>query len=276
MNLMPWRRSSRVDIRNISMMPFSVDADTTAWESAVVTAGGSVSSGRLTIVNNLIVGLKADGIWSKLDRLWILAAENIPSARADLVARVSLTDTGDLPTFTTDRGYAGHDNAGPTKYLITGFVPNTHGVTFTQNSAHISAWNRTNTSTGGGGCLGGCAGSNMFVTFTDGNLYGRINDSPESGSQGSVADRTGHWVVNRSGSSASQIYRNASIVTSPNQASGALATHGMFILALNNAGSNFAGTPNELAAFSIGGSLNGTEVTNFRSRLQTYMTAVGA
>jgi hypothetical protein len=65
------------------------------WAAAVVAAGGSVSgtltSGRKKLINDLIMGLMADGVWSKLDRLWLFAAENSQSALIDIKGAVSAT-----------------------------------------------------------------------------------------------------------------------------------------------------------------------------------------
>ena len=80
------------------------EAETTAWVAEVVSNGGTVSAGRQTIVNDLIAGLKADGIWAKLDRLWLFAAEDQPSALTDLVG-LTLATAVNSPTFTADEGY---------------------------------------------------------------------------------------------------------------------------------------------------------------------------
>src|SRR5215475_3606794 len=83
-----------------------LDAATTAWVAQVVTNGGSVSSGRQTLVDNFIVGAKADGFWTKLDRLWFHWAENQPQALTDMIA-LTLATAVNSPTFTVDRGYTG-------------------------------------------------------------------------------------------------------------------------------------------------------------------------
>jgi hypothetical protein len=51
----------------------------------------------------------------------------------------------------------------------------------------------------------GATHTNIYTTYTDGNVYGRINDDPASGSQGTPASIAGHWIANRSGPSASGI-----------------------------------------------------------------------
>src|SRR5262245_4406995 len=120
------------------VLPVGLDAATTAWVNAVVTNGGTVSAGRQTTVNTLITTLKSAGIWTKLDRLWLWAAENQPSALTDLVG-LSLATAVNSPCFTADRGYTGN---GSTSYIDTLFDPTT-GTAFNQNSCHFSVWVRT-------------------------------------------------------------------------------------------------------------------------------------
>jgi hypothetical protein len=247
------------------------DADTTAWVAAVVGNGGTVSGGRQTLVNSLIVGLKADGVWSKLDRLWLTAAEDTVSALTDLVA-TSLATAINSPTFTVDRGYEGEDAAVPTKYINSNYTP---GTNYSLNSAHFSTWCVTNIAqTQSGSAMGsGASGTNLYLTFTDGNIYARISDSPESGSQGAPPSLAGHVVVNRSGASASEVYRNGSLFSSPNASAGSVATTDFALLCLNVTPAG--GNSNQFAAFTMGGSLTAAEAGDFYSHLRTYMTAVG-
>src|SRR5215813_10721680 len=113
-----------------------VDSATSAWINAVVLNGGSVSRQRAMLVDDLIVGLKADGIWTKLDRLWLFAAENAKTALTDLVG-LTLATAVSSPTFTIDKGYAGN---GTSSYIDTGFNTSTSGVNFTLNTSHLAVW----------------------------------------------------------------------------------------------------------------------------------------
>ena len=258
----------------------SFEAETTTWVNAVVGNGGSVSNGRKTTVNTLIANLKGDGVWSKLDRLWLLAAENEVSALTDLVATGTATKVS-TPTFTTDVGYTGEDSALPTKYLDSNFNPSTAGGHFVQDSAHISSWNSGNVTQSTGGCSMGYRdgttklATHIFAAFSDGNGYFRINDSTPSGSGGALANVSGHYIANRSGASASQAYRNGSLFASPNDTSGAVQNLKFFLTCMNGDGTPFVGNSNQLTMASIGGSLTGTDASNFYTRLRTYMTAVG-
>ncbi len=263
----------------ISYVASAIDPATTAWVAQVVANGGSVSAGRQATVNNLIVSIKAASVWTKLDRLWIYAAENTPSALTDMVGLALSTVVGS-PAFVTDRGYTGVDSPTPSDYIDTGFNPSTAGGNSSQDSAHISAWGVTNVQSGGGGSgwmMGASAvtETNIIPRYTTDATFFRINDGTGSGGNGANADSRGHFIANRSGASASQGYINGSSFATPNQASGTVPSLNIYTCAQNvaNVGTNGCGV--QLAMASIGGSLSGTEVLDFYNALRTYMTAVG-
>lgn len=259
-------------------------AEAASWAAAVVTNGGSVSGARQSLVATMIGSLKSGGIWTKLDRLWITAAENEPSALTDMTAAHDLAINQGTATFTTDRGYEGQDSASPTKYIDTTWNPSTQGVLFTQDDGHFSVWVRSSPGDGNGGCNAGItevgvSQCNLYDVFTDGNLYGRLNDaSPPDGSFGAPSDRTGHWVVNRTGASAGAVYRsgNTTPFGTKTAASGARPNGAFFVLCVSTGGTPQSGTANQVSAFSAGGALTTGQVTSFYNALQTYMTAVGA
>ena len=90
-----------------------------------------MSAGRQTVVDTLIKGLKTNGIWAKLDSMWVFAAENSQSALIDLKALVTGTATTS-PTFTADYGYTGDG----VKVVVLNY---TH-TNLTQNSSFISGF----------------------------------------------------------------------------------------------------------------------------------------
>jgi hypothetical protein len=258
----------------------ATDPATTAWVNAVIANGGTVSAGRQTLINNLIAGGKADGWWAKLDRLWIFAGENEPSALTDMVALV-LAVTNSSPSFTIDRGYTGVDS-NTTVYIDTS-TNNTNVSKFGTNAGHISAWSNTNTtSSAGGGCICGIESSvntnetSIFPLYSDGNAYFRINDATASTGIAN-ANSLGHYLANRSGASASQGYINGNLVVSPNAAAGTIPNlTNITVLLLDDFSSGGgAGSACQITMHSLGGNLSGTDVTNFYNRLRTYMTAVG-
>ncbi len=262
-----------------------VDGDLVAWVAAVNAAGGSVSPTRQALVGGLIGGLKADNLWTKYDRIWLDAGENTQSALIDIVKRTTAIPSGG-PSFTVDRGYTGVDQSASV-FIDTGYNPSVNGSAYTVNSAHFSVWSTTNIgSVGNGGCMTGADDAAFHVLIglyctlgTDGNVYGRINDATESGAQGVPTTRAGHWVVNRTGANASQIYQNGNLFASPNAAAsaGIPATDNLYVLASeeHGAGTAFGGNPNQIALTTIGAGFSPSEITLSYARFRSYMSAVG-
>lgn len=263
--------TSAASVPDASITPAgTLDAATTAWIAAVVGAGGTVSSGRQVVVNDLIVGLKADGIWTKLDRLWLFAAENSQSALMDLVAATSAGLGGSpLPSFTTDRGYTGGGGNG---YIETFFAGSPAVGHYVQNSAHIGMWSNTATAPDSNPSMGtnSAVCDYIYVRQTSsGSAFWGIQDSGFTLSN-TMASGLGHYIANRSASNAQQGYKNGSVVISNTTASISPSAFNFIVLGAGGQRSNI-----QASAAHIGGSLTATDVGNFYTRLRTYMTAVG-
>lgn len=259
-------------------IPVGDDPDALAWRAAVIANGGATPSvARQTLVGTLIQGLKATGVWAVLDRLWVLAAADEIAARTDIKARVLAVKTG-TPAFTTDRGYTGTDSLTSGNYLQSDINPFTFSGQYTLNSAHLSIWLTTNlaavNSGGNMGMAGAVDNATLFVTFTDNNVYARINEGA-TGVSVTSPQRTSHWISNRTGATASQIYRNGINLNNINSNSTALPNGTITILGANIVG-NVGGNPNTHAMASIGGGLTASQAASFYQYLRDYMNAIGA
>ncbi len=224
----------------------------------------------------LIDGLVSDGVWSKLDALYIFATQDATTANLNLISTSYPASPSGSPTFTADNGYTGA-SSGP-KNIHTGFIPSTaSSPKFTRNSAHISMWGLNNINPGGATVMGsGTSGAitGMHIRYVDNNSYYYCNSS---GNDLVVANASsvGHFLANRSTSSAAQGYKNgSSVVTNNSSTSTAVTAQEIYVCGQNDNGAAF-GVGNQTAMASIGSSLNSTEAGNFYTRLRTYMTAVG-
>ncbi len=259
--------------------PDIFDAATTAWVNAVIANGGTVSPARKIVVNNLIAGLKADNTFTKLDRLWLFAAENEPSALTDIIAR-SLATNVNSTTFAANNGYTGDGGTGNSMYIDTNYNLVTNAVNFSLNSAHHSFWMLSATEAGGvnvnlHGAYDGVTLTDLITDVSPG-IIGRVNspseDIPGSGNDG----YKGFWLTNRSSATQGQIYFNGVLAGSNNALSaGGVPSLKIFVLCRNNVGNPALFTAGPVACFSAGGSLNSLEANSLYGRLRTYMTAVG-
>jgi len=241
---------------------------------AFLARTSGLDSTHINAYTALIDGLEADGIWAKLDMLHIYATQDATTANLNLIGNIyNATPTGS-PAFTADLGYTG--SASPAKYIATGFTPSTaSSPKFVQNSGHVSVWSLTS-GVSAGALVMGCTGASLtgiHARFADGNAYFYVNSSGNMAF--ATASAVGHYIANRSTSSALQGYKDgASVVTSGASTSVTVNSQDILVAGQNQAGS-LLGLPYQVAMASIGSSLNSTEAGNFYTRLRTYMTAVG-
>jgi hypothetical protein len=252
-----------------SPLPIGVlDPATTAWVAAVIANGGTVSSTQQGFVDTLIKGLKTDGIFSKLDRLWLYASENTFQALTDIVAD-SLATAVNSPAFTANRGYAGN---GSNAEIDSNFNPTTApSPKFVQDSANLFAWNNTSgTSATPWLCGQGSAGQSQITPFfTDNSDYYSLNGSSALNSAGTGA--TGLYLLNRTSSSTITLDVNGAQQVSAGEGSVAITSSDIF--SLENGSGNFGNR--QCSCLGFGSGLSGTDRTNIYSRLRTYMTSVG-
>lgn len=250
----------------------SYDAATTAWAAAVVSAGGTVSTARKGYVDALVVGLKADSLWSGLDALLLFAVDNTQSALIDVKSLLAATAVSS-PTFDSVnfRGYTGN---GSSAYINSNFNPSTaSSPNFVRDSACYFAWSNTSGADGGGlaGVGFGSAQSRLFPQYVDTNCYWTVNSltgSPFNAGLGA----TGLYSVNRSGASQTDLYLNGVATYTNSDGSNSLVNDTLVALAALGGG-NFSSR--QCCCLGAGRSFNATEQGNLYSRLRTYMTSAG-
>jgi hypothetical protein len=233
-------------------------------------------SSRKKKIDRLIRALMGDGLWSKLDVLYVFAAHDEQAGRLNWKAPGTLTATAvNSPTFTADQGFAGN---GTTSYLgDTTFNPATNGVNYTQDSASWGVWSRTSgqMASSSSGWFDGTDGTTIMPRSAADAFNFRINQAAGSATDATVLTGAGLFVANRSASNATQAYANgvAKTVSSiPNQASTALNSAAMRFGSSSAAGFSAL----QHAAGFAGGSLSAGEQTTLYSILLTYMQGVGA
>ncbi len=252
----------------------TLDLATIAWRNAVIANGGTVSDARLVIVNTLIVGLRTDNLFTKMDRLWLFAGENQPSALTDIIA-TDLASAVSSPTFTIDRGFAGN---GTTSYIDTTFNAFAQGITYTQTAAHYSLWDNTNRAANFNVEMGakdagwGADASIYYAAFGYGVFRLNANSFPTATNTSS----NGHFIVSRDTDTTFQVYQNSNSIGSATGTDNNPASNfTVFVGGRNDNGVFSAGTTDQFSMCSFGGTLSANDSLNFYNRMRTYMTAVG-
>jgi hypothetical protein len=256
------------------------DAATVSWVAQVVTNGGSVSLARETVVDDLIRGLKVDGLWTRLDRLWVLAAANSQSALTDLVG-LTLATVTNAPTFTTDRGYACN---GTTSFIDTQFNASTQGVQYTLNSSSQGCWavtfNTLAAQTRAFGTATATFTAETGMTTTDqgagtGNTIGHVNDA--TGTSVVSIGATGMFSTTRNNSTNIDMYFNTTnISVNASSASVSIPSATTYIGGRNKIGTGLdAGSNQQVGMLFLGAGFSAFDITNMYNHMRAYMTAVG-
>lgn len=250
----------------------SLDPNAAAWLTTVGPA--NVTAGRINLVSNLIRGLKVDGVWTKINRLWLTAAQNSASAIIDLVTAASLSPIN-APTFTADQGYTGN---GTSSYLNT----NSNSIG-TQNSSAFGFYNRTNKAGADAVEFGASDATRDFLSSVsiknaDGNLFFEINDDQGDVGRAAPANCAGIYVISRINGTDATIYKGGASFATNGEASVGVAVQNYAALATISSGGTpqfFSATQNAMVMLGSAG-FNATDAFNFTTRIQTYMTAIGA
>ena len=236
------------------------DIDTSAWIMITEAwSGRQISTARRVLVDNFIVGLKSNNLWSKFDRLHVFAAEDIYGALIDLKRRHPATVNGS-PYFTADRGFT---NIGAAGYIGLDYRFIVNGEQYTQNTAHLSCWNLTDGTNVLPTLVGNGAGGheNIYAKYTDGKALVRINDNPDTAGF-AVGDCRGLLLGSRNGTARTAYLNGVSIGAYAGNNSQMPSNLELVVLT------------REVAAVSVGGPMSAAEQLIFYNLLRTYMAAL--
>ena len=238
----------------------SFDSDALAFFARVTTAGGTLSTTEKNAVNQLVIDLKANSLWTPMKAIYPMVGASAAACAQNLK---SSSFTG---TFTSGWTFAstGATPNGVSAYCNTNCAPNN----MAQNSLSGFIYNRTNNLLV---TLNGC--TNFGINdFDPGRiLYGAVNNNELA-----IATQTttaGFWGVSRVSSSGWAAYKNGANIVNKTQGSVAPSGNSVFISSRNT------GTPTtfgnkEVAFFSIGDGLTDAQASAFYTNVQTFQTTL--
>jgi hypothetical protein len=243
------------------------DADAVAFFNRVTTAGGTLSSTERNAVNTLVIQMKTNGIWSKMQAIYPMVGASAAACAQNLK---SSSFTG---TFNGGWTYAstGITPNGSTGFLDTGLNPNNE---LSLNTVHLSVYNRTNAT------MTGIIGSSDASLANALYLYPRYSDNREytrmfsnSGPGTSSTNSTGHWISTRASSTSWKVFRNNTTHATYTISTSAKTTRNIYI-----GSGNINGVPEygagEFALATIGDGLTDTEASNFYTTVQAFQTTL--
>lgn len=251
------------------------DPDATAWFAAVVANGGSdVDAATKQIISDFYAGLKTDSLYTLMDRIGLCAAHDTVGARLDLKDKTSLLTPAGSPVFTAFRGYMG-DGVGA--YLNTNWNSVSPAGNFAQNSSGITAYiNATTSDVGDSKAIVGRITSTLsFIrprTSASNLIQGRMS-GPTTKDFGNVTSRLGLRSMSRTAAAINRAYGADGLKsgTDDTSTSNALANENFLLLRLQ---STYA--TDRCAFWAAHAGFDATQTLNFRNRIVTMLTALGA
>lgn len=252
----------------------AIDASTSGCAEATnfIARTSGLDATHQSRYTTLICGLVTDGVFAKLDALYIFTTDTTTNALLNLVQNsFNGAVTGTL-TFTANVGYTGDAATG---FIDSGFNALTGGQ-YTQNSASYGTYilsSRSADQIWASMGYDNVAASRIFPLIFGTVRYG-VNGT--AGVLGLVnTNAQGFWYGVRNGSSTTSIiYKNGSAFSTDADVSTTRDSLNIYIFASNEAGASFF-TGDQMSAAFIGGALSATDASNLSLRINAYMTAYG-
>lgn len=261
----------------MALFPFSFmqaqgptyDPDALAFFNRVTTAGGTLSNTEKTAVNQLVLDLKANSLWTPMKAIYPMVGASAAACAQNLK---SSSFTG---TFTSGWTFAstGVTPNGTSAYMDTTVIPNT---SLSLTSGHFSYYSRTNMANasqyemGTTANISGGPWNALIIKFNNGlfySAYGQYNATVAN------SDSRGFYIVNRNSSSITTGFRNNTKVINTAQGAG-LSTRPFYIGAENANGTAGSFSSKECAFSSIGDGLTDTQASDFYTAVQAFQTTL--
>jgi hypothetical protein len=248
---------------SIGQIPQVSDADAQLFVNRVYTAGGVLSTTELSAVNDLVIDLKNDGIWTKMKAVYPMVGASAAACAQNLK---SASFTG---TFTSGWTFAstGVTPNGTSAYMDTSIIPST---SLTLNSTHISTYSRTNSAST---MYDYNAGQTLEIVpkWSNNIFYYSVNAiEVTAGIQSSSA---GFFNVSRTASNSQKAYYNGTVKHTSANLSTALPLFSLIYGALNGV-SKSAYSNRQTAFLSAGDGLTDDEADDFYTAVQAFQTTL--
>lgn len=251
-----------------------VDESLAAYDTSATALFGAMTTqpttARMALINTLIAGLKTDDLWTRFDLFYVLAAHDSQAGRLNWKSpgTYTLSENG-TGTWTTDRDWAGNGTDG---WLGAGVAPSAL-TQFQQNSAVAFTWSRT-VAQSAVPVFGIGTGTSFHVhpRNTSDQFAYRINQATTTTTANT--DGSGLFAVSRTGASATQGYRNGAALGSAGSVASVAPSSTVVGISIGRNNSTYSSVA--CAAAGVGSALDATQQANLYTRLNTFMTAIGA
>jgi SPP1 family predicted phage head-tail adaptor len=247
-----------------------IDVDAAAFFARVTNAGGSLTSTEQSAINTLVLDLKTNSIWTKMQAIYPMVGSSAAACAQNLKSSSYTGTFGGAITYSAN----GITSNGTTGYLDTGFNPSLHN---SAGSSHLSYYSRTSVTESKVdiGCYGtGYTNPNQLaIHFNAGSSYYNPNNTSDSVVKINESSSQGLFIASRTSSTSIFGKRNNNTETT-GTASEARNNVKIFILAASiNNNAEFFNTK-QCAFASIGDGLTTTDASNLYTVVQTFQTTL--
>jgi len=255
----------------------SFRADTQAW---LDVATGNYSTAERQALDALLGGFAADGILS-FDRLYLLHfGDNAPDSLRCVVSRQNAASEGATPpTFVRRQGWQGNTTTG---LINTNWAP-LDGINFTQDNASMGCLvRRISTATTSLRFLMGCVNAgnvtntSIGVATNNTTTLNRLNSNGTDSQVSSTVVPTdnSYCSISRASSAGITSRRGATELESTVSSAGRSSVT-FLLLARSNNGALTGQGNHQLSMAHIGAAQSTAQNASFRSRMDTFNTAIG-
>lgn len=249
------------------------DADAQAY----FTANTAITSAAdKNAINDFYLGLKTDGIYTKIKAMYLPIWGSAASCKWNLINNRTFDLTFSVGGITYTSG--GIQGNGTTGYANTSLNPSV-SLTLTLDNTHLSFYSRTNIEDTAADIGNKFTSGNQFLITLRYTGFGIISDCYNSATGRIVAantDSKGFYIQSRTASNVHKTFKNNSQIGTTNTgSSGSFLNLNLYLLSVNNNGTAESYSTRQCSFSSIGNGLTDSEASNFYTRVNTLMTYFG-
>jgi hypothetical protein len=254
----------------------SFDADAVAFFNRVTTAGGSLSTTEKQAVNQLVLDLKANSLWTPMKAIYPMVGASAAACAQNLK---SSSFTG---TFTSGWTFAstGVTPNGTSAYMDTALTPST--ALGSINNVHLSMYSRTQNSSVSGHNMGVDTGTidalNLSQYFSAVSVKLFMNGAyPNNSAEFNQTNTKGLAIGSATSSTSRKLFFNGTLLnTDTNTQAGVLPNLTLLVGSGRTSPTGLPGlfTPHENSFSSIGDGLTDTQASNFYTAVQAFQTTL--
>lgn len=238
---------------------------------AFITAAGITNPTQQTAINQLVLSLKANNLWTKMTAIYPFVGGTASSHSYNLVNPAQYQITWNGTVTHNSNGITGN---GSTGYGNLNVAPNSIG---SQNDAHCSLYCRNNTATAPfdlySDNVGETQSFGIILQFGGNGFYTKINTN--SYTNVANASAVGFYASSRTSSTLTKGYKNGSAIVIGTSTSTGRNAFNLYICARNNAGTADLFSSRNYAFATVGSGLTDADVSNLYTAVQAFQTTLG-